>query len=529
MLTLAPAGPLQGGGSRRTGGLVRVTPIKLLNHMKTITTLFLATVAMAAVAQTPPQEPTGIEKGTLGMAKATLEFLATDQKTFPAAKKTACTNCNSYADLAKFIKGNSLKKADILVNDIKKHSLQLNDEFAADAFTSEGAVLDSLRKYVINRVTSGAERQHRTKLASYSAYQTKMMAIAGGQNPEKAVAEQAGATDEAPAETPPANGTAPSSSGGGSTWPLWVLSALSLMGVGYLYWQLMQSGRGAAKADTSALETQLAGLQDDNRRLSMTVSELSNRLTMMEKRQTTASRPVEPNRPTERPADLNRPADRVQPGANPAPSANQPRQPQTGYGPMGNNPVNPGNVPAPPQSTPAPSPLRQTPSVTPPPSRPDLDQTVGLNSPLATPSLSPAMVPPSAPETQQQPAVAASGPPPTAEFSIPASAPPRLFARTADLGNGFSVSGLIDHPERGTVYELELTSPQTAQFRVSAAPDAQQVAMSDPYSYLSDACLYENQPNTQSGTVRIQTLTPGKLALQGDKWQITEKARIGFV
>ena len=506
------------------------------NHMKTITTLFLTAVAMAATAQTPPQEPTGIEKGTLGMAKATLEFLATDQKTFPAAKKSVCANCNTYADLSTFIKDNGLKKADLLVNDIKKHSLKLNDGFAADVFTSEGAVLDSLRKYVINRVTSGAERQHRTKLASYSAYQTKMMAIAGGQNPEKAVAEQTGATDEAPVETPPANDAA--SSGGGSTWPLWVLSALSLMGVGYLYWQSMQSGRGGAKADTSALETQLAGLQDDNRRLSMTVSELSNRLTMIEKRQTTASRPVEPNRPAERPADLNRPADRVQPGANPAPSANQPRQPQTGYGPMGNNPVNPGNVPAPQQPvasqqpTPAPSPLRQTPSVTPPPSRSDLDQTVGSNNPAATPSPLPAMVPPSAPETQQQPAVAASGPP-TAEFPIPASAPPaaptRLFARTADLGNGFSISGLLNQAERGTVYELELTSPQTALFRVSAAPDAQQVAMSDPYSYLSDACLYENQPNTQSGTVRIQTLTPGKLALQGDKWQITEKARIGFV
>ena len=464
------------------------------------------------------------------MAKSTLEFLATDQKTFPAAKKSVCANCNTYADLSTFIKDNSLKKADILVNDIKRHSLQLNDEFAADAFTSEGAVLDSLRKYVINRVTSGAERQHRTKLASYSAYQTKMMALAGGQNPEKAVADRADAAGEDVAETPPATDAATPSSGGGSTWPLWVLSVLSLMGVGYLFWQLIQSGGSAVKPDTRALETQLAGLQDDNRRLNMTVSELSNRLTMVEKRQTTAPRPGEPNRPADRMAEPNRP--QTSPGV--APSSNQPR-PQSGYGPMGYNPVNPGNVPAasPPPTSPQqpPSALRQTPSVTPPPSRPEPDQSMGMNSPATTPPL--ATVPTPALETPPPPVVSASGPPPTAEFLVPTPAPPtaptRLFARTADLGNGFSVSGLIDQSERGMVYELELTSPQTAEFRISNSPEAQQVAMSDPYSYLSDACLYENQPNMQSGTVRIQTLTPGKLILQGDKWQITEKARIGFV
>ena len=503
--------------------------------MKTTLILFLIAVATAATAQTPAQEPTGIEKGTLGMAKATLEFLATDQKTFSGVKKPVCANCNTYADLSTFIKDNNLKKADGLVNDIKRHSLQLNDEFAADASTSEGAVLDSLRKYVINRVTNGPERQHRTKLASYAAYQTKMMALAGGQNPEQAVAEQAGVADEATAEAPPATNAPAPSGGGSSTWPLWVLSALSLMGVGYLYWQLMQSGKGgAAKTDTSELETQVAGLLDDNRRLNMTLAELSNRLTMVEKRQTMAPRPNDPPRP----ADLNRPADRAQPAGGQAPMANQPRQPQPGYGPAGNNPVNPGNAPAtsptPPVQQPPASPasqpgagvagtsaLRPMPPVTPPPSQREADL-------VANPAVPLSVTPPPAPPVAPIPMPVAAAPVAPAPVTPPA-APTRLFARTADLGNGFSVSGLLEQAERGTVYELELTSPQTAQFRVSAAPDAQQVAMSDPYSYLSDACLYENQPNTQSGTVRIQTLTPGQLTLVGDKWQITEKARIGFV
>jgi hypothetical protein len=77
------------------------------------------------------------------------------------------------------------------------------------------------------------------------------------------------------------------------------------------------------------------------------------------------------------------------------------------------------------------------------------------------------------------------------------------------------------------VYDIELTSPGTALFRVNASPEAQQLAMSDPYSYLSDACLYENQPGGPNS--RIQTVAPGQLVLQAEKWQITEKARIGFV
>jgi hypothetical protein len=101
-----------------------------------------------------------------------------------------------------------------------------------------------------------------------------------------------------------------------------------------------------------------------------------------------------------------------------------------------------------------------------------------------------------------------------------------LFARTADLGNGFSVAGLLAVAERGTVYEIDLTSPNTATFSVSQLPESQQLAMSDPYSYLSDACLYENQPGGPNS--RIKTVAPGQLTLQGDKWQITEKARIGF-
>ncbi|RYF66448.1 MAG: hypothetical protein EOO39_22990 [Cytophagaceae bacterium] len=168
--------------------------------MKPTSTLLFCLLAAKALAQTAPTAETGIEKSTFGMAKATLEFLATDQKTFGAAKKTACDGCTTYGDLADFIKANNLKKADGLVNDIKKHSMMLNDEFAADAFTSEGAVLDSLRRYVLKRVTNGSERVHRTQLASFATYQTKMTALAGSADPDKAVSEQVAALQEG--ETP---------------------------------------------------------------------------------------------------------------------------------------------------------------------------------------------------------------------------------------------------------------------------------------------------------------------------------------
>ena len=507
--------------------------------MKTSPILLFLTVATAAIAQTKPAAETGIERGTFGMAKATLEFLATDQKTFSSVKKPICDGCATYGDLADFIKANNLKKADGLVNDIKKHSLMLNDEFAADAFSSEGAVLDSLRRYVVNRVTSGAERAHRAKLASYAGYQTRMTAIAGGSDPDKAVTEQAAAQNEGDAAAPVADAEPATVSSGTSwgTWAFW-LSLLNLLGLGYLL-LTRQKGPGAVVNDRE--DARLAGLQDENNRLSSTVADLSNRLTMAEKKIAQFPQAGQPNRPAERGLAPQPPADRaiVQPNSaqpeqprrdvpaerGPLPSAGGVgNQPRSGYGTAA-NPVIPPlpsamNVPNSGTSAQQGQGLRSTPVV---PSVPPLSATY--------PALSDSPPQSSSPQSgtfgmdnagQPVPVITPVPAPP-----VPAAAPTKLFARTADLGNGFSLSGLLEQPERGTVYELDLTSPGTAIFRVSQSPESQQLAMSDPYSYLSDACLYENQPGGPNS--RIQTVAPGQLTLQGDKWQITEKARIGFV
>ncbi|MGA0559181.1 hypothetical protein ACO2Q8_21160 [Larkinella sp. VNQ87] len=104
--------------------------------------------------------------------------------------------------------------------------------------------------------------------------------------------------------------------------------------------------------------------------------------------------------------------------------------------------------------------------------------------------------------------------------------PKAFYARTADLGDGFSASGLLLKPERDTVFDILLQSDMQAIYRVSENPDAQRLALSDPYSYLNDACEYLTQPNPTS---RIQTEQPGQLSLQGDKWKIVEKAKIRFI
>lgn len=488
--------------------------------MKTLSTSLLLALAVAASAQTVPAPQTGIDAGTFGMAKATLEFLATDQKTFGPAKKLACDACTDYVDLTDFIKANNLKKADGLVNDIKKHSMMLNDEFAADVFSSEGAVLDSLRRYVLKRVTNGPERVHRTQLASFAAYQTRMTALAGGADPDKAVTEQEAALQEGEA---PADSTATPSTGmAWGTWAFW----LSLLNLGGLVYLLLTRQRGTGSPVSDKEDARLAGLQDENNRLSSTVAELANRLTITEKKLAGASPAGPANRPADRAPQAQTIADRgpaergmmpqsdplrrtdVPTERTPPPPGQVGNQPRTGYG-------NPANPVIPPQNgggTPPGSfagqgqgaPLRTTPVVPPAPSPGTFagspEQSGTLGNAIPTPP-----------------------PPPPA----PAAAPTKFFARTADLGNGFSVAGLLELAERGTVYEIDLTSPNTATYRVSQSPESQQLAMSDPYSYLSDACLYDNQPGGPNS--RIQTVAPGQLTLQGDKWQITEKARIGFM
>ncbi len=127
----------------------------------------------------------------------------------------------------------------------------------------------------------------------------------------------------------------------------------------------------------------------------------------------------------------------------------------------------------------------------------------------------PAEVTPSAPMPY------APSPAPPAPRPIPQT----FYGRTADLGDGFSVGGLLTVPDRDTIFEIHTRGTGQADFQVSDTPDLQRLALSDPYSYLNDTCAYTAQPRPGA---RIVTIQPGRLHLQGEKWVIIDKARISF-
>lgn len=130
----------------------------------------------------------------------------------------------------------------------------------------------------------------------------------------------------------------------------------------------------------------------------------------------------------------------------------------------------------------------------------------------------------SAPEPMpsQPAAVVAPAVPPTNPYQNPTL----LYGRTADLGDGFSVRGLLEKPDRDTIFEIVRTGAAHATFQVSDNPGLQQLALSDAYSYLNDTCVYTTQPKPGN---RIRTEKPGTLSLQGEKWVITDKAQISFL
>ena len=133
--------------------------------------LICSLITQLAFAQTPAGNAPA---KAFDMTKATVEFLATDKKTYGYQAKESCPTCVSYETLKQFIQTNKLTKADELVNDAQKKTLELVAQKKPDA-----EVLKELRSFLLNRVTVGAERAHRLKLKSYAAYQNQLNELAG--------------------------------------------------------------------------------------------------------------------------------------------------------------------------------------------------------------------------------------------------------------------------------------------------------------------------------------------------------------
>ena len=420
-----------------------------------------------AVAQTPADNTTA---NAFEMTKATVEFLATDKKTYGYQAEETCPACVSYQTLEAFIKKNKLTKADELVKDAQKKTSELLTQKKPAK-----EILIELRGFLLSRVTDGEERKHRFALKSFPAYENRLNQLAGLPQTPTTSAAQTPVSDQEDQEAAPDTLTGESTRGAStpgestnvsktkdtdlfsmSTLAL-LLSLVSLGGVVFLY------TRKSKTPDSASLDTKLAQLSDkvfhleaDRKDLVKAVQTLNARLQQLEGQLRTA--------------------------ATPRPVANPPIDPLRSV------------LEQPMQNAPRP----QSAGSIPPPSNNPPSQNTERRPQTADPRIS-------NPERKPQ----------TAE----------RFARTADLGDGFSVGGLLAVAERGTIYQILVEGPQ-ASYRIVDNYDAQQLALSDPYSYLSDACEYLSQPRPGS---RIQTDQPGRLTLQGEKWKIEQKAKISFV
>lgn len=445
-------------------------------------TIFLSLlVTQLAVGQTTDQ----IGGKAFEMTKATVEFLATDKKTYGYQTKASCPACVSYQTLNKFIADNKLTKADELVSAAQKKTAELTGQKKPDA-----EVLKELRAFLLERVTGGAERKHRLTLKSFAAYQNQLNTLAGlapvgtAQQPvaDTPVSDQedqevAPDTVAAEANSPVAALSTTENSFFSMSLFALIASLLSLVGVGVLFM------RKTKPHESNASDQKIAEMSDQLFKLKGEYSAALRRIEALEKA-------------------LSR-----QPGA-PQPTVNQPVAPQ------------PANVPTAPAPRPEPARTGQNLPRT---------HTEAYVPPVQGSAQTPAGAAVTSTEVPPTVASPASVPPAIPVSSAPASPKPGIksdrYARTADLGDGFSTGGLLPASERGTIYQLSLEG-HIGTYRVVDNTESQQLALSDPYSYLSDACEYLNQPRPNA---RIMTEKPGQVSLQGDKWKIEQKARVSFM
>ncbi|KAB2913764.1 MAG: hypothetical protein F9K23_16100 [Bacteroidetes bacterium] len=99
------------------------------------------------------------------------------------------------------------------------------------------------------------------------------------------------------------------------------------------------------------------------------------------------------------------------------------------------------------------------------------------------------------------------------------------YASYADQGDGFSVGSLLNQSNSEAIFEISLTSSNTASYKVSSDNAIQRYALSNAAFFLGTTCKYDTEPNSQQGIV---TEKPGELKLQGNKWIITVPAVISF-
>ncbi|SEI74453.1 hypothetical protein SAMN04487995_1987 [Dyadobacter koreensis] len=110
-----------------------------------------------------------IKEAKFQIVKATIEFLASDKETFREVKEKQCVNCKGYEDLLKFVEKNKIRKADALIGEWKKVSVDTS-------FSNWEKSIEKFKNLVVNDITSGIKSK-RKKLSGYSNYEGKLESI----------------------------------------------------------------------------------------------------------------------------------------------------------------------------------------------------------------------------------------------------------------------------------------------------------------------------------------------------------------
>lgn len=133
--------------------------------------------------------------------KAAIEFLATDNRTYPNVKDKTCASCKSYADLQRFADGNKMNG----VKEFMQHWRAVRlDTTAADAKTSLGDFI----KRLADTLVTGGQKPQRKQLTSYQRFSEAMEGIENGVVLKPAAQKKT----ETPA-APPVNDSTPVNSG----------------------------------------------------------------------------------------------------------------------------------------------------------------------------------------------------------------------------------------------------------------------------------------------------------------------------
>ncbi len=383
--------------------------------------LFILAFLLALPGTGQPLQQNQLNDARFQLVRRSLEFLATDRKTFTNVTQPLCTECSNKEDLVTFIKTNQLKGAE---GRLGQWLTLAGSELTPDN-------LAALKLKIIYDLTSGPGKDSRKELASYKAYAADMdMIVANARTP---------APETTPEPTAPAAATirptdsSPGNDDSDDTYLLppvylYILLGLLAMTVAILLIRLRKAlgkARGndedlkKARKDLKALEKKLEEQDTQRRRSAEEITFLKDQLQVSEEA------------------------------------------------------------------------LR-------------LERMKNLES-----QTQPLPVFPEVPEPQKN------------------KAPSIMYAKYADLGDGFSASEVTDKADPETIFEITRISETSGTFKVADNQDAQRYALTNSSYFFGTTAQYDSLPPSPGCTVI--TDSPGELVLQGNKWRITVPAKIRFV